>query len=71
MKKIESNFAILDVMQGRKNLEKLIKRGQEIPVTITGIIYDVRNDDGISTEFGVEVENVEVKNENIRSNKNT
>jgi hypothetical protein len=64
--KIVSHFAILDVKQGRKALSKLMPLGsvpidRRIPVTITGFISHRHGpDDGISIEFGVDVEKVEI-----------
>mgnify|MGYP007011826221 CR=1 FL=1 len=66
--KLQSTFALLDVMRGRKALDKLMPPGsqslpddQRIPVTIHGFIsHRHGSDDGISQEFGVDVTRVEV-----------
>ncbi|MEQ8823791.1 MAG: hypothetical protein RIC14_05405 [Filomicrobium sp.] len=66
--KLHSKFAILDVQHGRKALAKRMPRGSQhlamddrIPVTITGFISHRHGaDDGVSIEFGVDVEKVEV-----------
>ena len=59
--KLKSEFALLDVKQGRTKLAKVVKHdsGRRVPVTITGYITGRwGNDDGISIEFEVEVEKV-------------
>ena len=66
--KLHSKFAILDVTHGRKQLQKMMPAGsnslpkdQQIPVTITGFIsHQHGNDDGTSTEFGIDVSSVVV-----------
>lgn len=66
MKKLHSDFALLDVKHGRKQLDKLMPPGSQrlpdnerIPVTIIGYIsHRWGHDDGVSIEFGVDVENV-------------
>ena len=66
--KLKSDFALLDVMHGRKQLAKKMPSGSQrlptehqIPVVITGrITHRHGGDDGISIEFGVEVDHVEV-----------
>jgi hypothetical protein len=69
--KIRSDFALLDVKLGRKQLEKffMTKRvrmksvvgdvpEKKIPVTITGYVTDQwGSDDGVSIEFCVAVTN--------------
>ena len=63
---ISSDFAILDVKRGRKKLAKKMPPGsdslpddQRIPVTIHGFIsHRHSGDDGVSIEFGVDVEKV-------------
>lgn len=63
--KLQSTFAMLDVLRGRKQLSKVMqggypKNGQRVPVTIHGFItHQHGSDDGISIEFGVEVTKVE------------
>ena len=61
-KKIQSDFAILDVKHGRKKLFDHLGHDlseEEVPVTITGKIrYAFGNDDGVSQEFTVDVESV-------------
>jgi hypothetical protein len=52
--KISSDFAILDVKNGRVALAKRINRGERVPVTIRGYIDTVHsNDDGTSIEFSL------------------
>jgi len=66
--KLQSKYAILDVMRGRKGLSKIMPPGsnhlphaERIPVVITGYIsHQHGSDDGTSIEFGVDVESVEV-----------
>lgn len=67
--KLQSEFALLDVMRGRKTLDKLMPPGSQslpdskrIPVVIRGFIsHRHGGDDGISQEFGIDVTSVEVK----------
>jgi hypothetical protein len=66
--KLKSEFAILDVMHGRRQLDKLIDKAgnghdlpERIPVVIHGWITGRwGSDDGISQEFNVKVDSVEV-----------
>ena len=66
--KLHSDFAILDVKHGRKQLDKKMPAGSErlpdaehIPVTILGFItHRHGGDDGVSMEFGIEVKKVVV-----------
>ena len=66
--RLHSNFALLDVMHGRKQLAKHLPpasqqapRKARVPVTITGYITHAHgDDDGTSIEFGVSVETVTV-----------
>jgi hypothetical protein len=66
--KLQSTFALLDVMRGRKALDKLMPPGsnrlpddKRIPVTIHGFIsHRHGSDDGVSIEFGVDVTSVDV-----------
>ena len=68
--KLSSDFALLDVKHGRRQLEKLC-RGQKhhrlpepIDVVITGqLVGQWGNDDGTSIEFEVKVDKVEVQDE--------
>jgi hypothetical protein len=61
--KLHSDFALLDVKHGRKQLDKIIEKGgkghdlpERIPVVIRGwITHRHGHDDGTSQEFGVEV----------------
>lgn len=58
--KLQSKFAMLDVMRGRKQLSKVMQDGTRVPVTIRGYItHQDSRDDGISIQFGVEVTKVE------------
>lgn len=67
--KLKSNFAILDVESGRKQLAKMMPPGSQslpkekrIPVVIRGFISHRHGaDDGTSIEFGVDVTSVEVE----------
>ena len=66
--KIRSDFALLDVKSGRKNLSKRMPAGfkrlpdaERIPVVIRGFISNqFGRDDGISIEFTVDVVEVEI-----------
>lgn len=66
--KLHSDFALLDVKHGRKQLAKLMPPGSQslpadkrIPVVIRGFISHRHGaDDGTSIEFGVDVSSVEV-----------
>lgn len=61
---ISSDFAILDVKAGRGALRKHFDAPfpSHIPVVIHGSITNVwGNDDGVSREFTVHVESVEVQ----------
>ena len=64
---LKSDLAILDVKAGRATLRKHIKKIQRgkigpLVVTIRGTISDSWGpDDGISQEFQVDVESVEVE----------
>ena len=66
--KLKSDFAVLDVKRGRKELAKMMPPGsnrlpddERIPVVIRGFIsHQHGNDDGESIEFGIDVTNVEV-----------
>lgn len=65
----KSEFAILDVKRGRKSLLKEIQRRKrtgdaQIEVLIRGTLQGPwGSDDGVSIEFQVDVEEVEVVNE--------
>ena len=64
--KISSDFAILDVMRGRKALERLLTRDPDarIPVVIHGWLDSPHsNDDGTSIEFSVHVTSVDMPDE--------
>lgn len=63
--KLTSDFALLDVKKGRKDLfKKLGYSGRQepparVPITITGYLVGAwGGDDGVSQEFEVEVETV-------------
>ena len=70
--KLQSDFALLDVKRGRRQLDKMVERNgltgaakhdlpERIPVVIRGYItHRHGRDDGISQEWGVEVSSVEV-----------
>jgi hypothetical protein len=70
--KLQSDFALLDVKRGRRQLDKLVDRNgktgaekhdlpERIPVVIHGwITHRHGRDDGVSQEYGVEVDRVEV-----------
>lgn len=67
---ISSDFAIVDVKKGRKSLEKHFKREpgigicapeKRIPITIKGYLDGTHSgDDGISQEFTMHVDRVEL-----------
>lgn len=59
--KLKSNYALLDVKAGRAGLFKHFERGGDpIPITINGTITGIHgNDDGVSREFTVKVDNLE------------
>lgn len=71
MSKFTSSFATVDIKNGRKIIaDRLYGRpvmgicpvGNRTPVVITGYISQANNDDdGVSQEFVVTVENLEVK----------
>ena len=67
--KLRSGFAILDVKAGKGALRRHFRRSKDaIPVTITGWIYGAHgSDDGISQEFSVSVDKVEVGHEDLAS----
>lgn len=57
-----SDFAILDVKKGRRALLKRIEAGETIPITIMATIECVHSrDDGVSIEFGLHVDRVEIR----------
>lgn len=70
--KLQSDFALLDVKHGRRQLDKMVERNgmtgaarhdlpERIPVVIRGYITGrYGSDDGVSQEWCVEVSNVEV-----------
>lgn len=61
---IGSDFALLDVKQGREELFEYFQYGKSggIPITITGEITSVwGHDDGISREFSVSVKSVAIQ----------
>jgi len=64
-KKIQSTFAILDVMHGRVKLNKYFSpntKRKPIRVLIEAEIDDVfGNDDGVSQEFTMDVKRVTIK----------
>lgn len=65
--KLKSDFALLDVRHGRRQLDKMITKGgkghdlpERIPVVIHGYITGRwGSDDGTSQEFEVQVTKVE------------
>jgi len=69
--KIESGFAVLDVKKGRRALAKHFDErpcfgacppALRVPVVITGYIDGIHGrDDGVSREFSITVEKIEVK----------
>jgi hypothetical protein len=66
--KLQSDFALLDVRRGRRQLDKMIERGgkghdlpKRVPVVIRGwITHRHGRDDGVSQEFGIDVAEVVV-----------
>lgn len=60
MGSIKSDFAILDVKGGRKELLARVRNGERVPVVIRGVITAPwGRDDGVSTEFDVDVKSVQ------------
>lgn len=60
MPQVTSDFAVLDVKNGREAVKRMVDTGKRIPVVIHGFIEDVwGNDDGVSREFGVGVVRLE------------
>lgn len=61
---ITSDFALLDIKKGRAALEKIVGASYRIPVVITGYIQNgkggVGGDDGVSREFSIDVEHVQM-----------
>ena len=65
--KLQSNFALLDVMRGRVQLNNMIDKtgGHDLPAPIPVVIHGFivgrwGHDDGISQEFSVDVSRVDV-----------
>lgn len=56
--KLQSSYALLDVKRGRRTLEHAVLKGKRVRVTIKGYIVQAGNDDGVSTEFVVDVTDV-------------
>ncbi len=53
-------FALLDVKRGQHTLARQVKQGP-IQVTLRGHIVEVYNQDAVSTEFRLEVTDVETE----------
>lgn len=60
--RIASEFAMIDVKKGRRELARAVRDGQvRIPVTLVGFITGpYGQDDGMSIEFEVDVKKVEL-----------
>jgi hypothetical protein len=59
--RINSTYAIVDVMKGRHALARYLKANEGLPVTIHGVlIYPFGSDDGTSIEFCMDVSKIEV-----------
>ena len=59
MRRIQSDFAILDVKHGRRTLKNGLDHGETVEVIIRGCITGVHGrDDGESREFIVRVDSV-------------
>lgn len=66
--RLKSDFALLDVKHGRRQLDKMIDKvgkGHDLPAPVPVVIHGFitgrhGQDDGISQEFNVEVSKVEV-----------
>jgi hypothetical protein len=58
--KLTSNFALLDVKQGRKTLRKVVGRHtHKVPVTVQAfIVGEWSDDDGVSIEYELDVQSV-------------
>lgn len=58
----KSEFAILDVTDGRAGLLARVRKGEKVHVVITGILegnWAIGPDDGVSREFSVSVSHVQ------------
>ena len=59
--KLQIDYCIVDVKHGRKNLKKKIDAGEKVEIAIYGTIDDIcSHDDGVSREFCVSVDRVDV-----------
>jgi hypothetical protein len=52
---ISSEFALIDVKEGRESLAKVVAKGYRVPFTITGFVQAGPNADGVSIEFCADV----------------
>lgn len=61
MMKVTSNFAIVDVKDGRKQLVSALKKKKRFNIVINGTIdYVHSRDGGISQEFAISVNQVDL-----------
>jgi len=62
--KVTSDFALIDVKDGREELTKLVSDHYRIPFTVTGFLQVSRSsigpDDGESCEFAADVETIKL-----------
>jgi hypothetical protein len=57
-----STFALLDVKRGRHRLAARLNKGDPVPVVIRGFVTRPwGHDDGVSTEFEIEVTALEIE----------
>jgi len=62
--RIKSNFALLDIEQGRKALVKHLAKHGPLPVMIEAVItYPFGSDDGTSIEFNCDVVRLTIKDQ--------
>ncbi len=59
--KLDSAHAMLDVKRGRRILKLEVEAGHKVSVTIRGHVVQVGNNDGVSTEFIVDVDSAEAE----------
>ncbi len=59
--KITSEFALVDILKGRKALEKYLRTSEGLRFTMEGVLrYPFGNDDGTSIEFVADVTSLKV-----------
>lgn len=56
---MESTFAVVSVSGGHEELERRVRAGRQVPVTIRGFVDDTWGDfDGVDQEFSVRVTSI-------------